>query len=188
MDLCAWQADELRGLRQRLAGGVLELVPAQLLREPVDGGGVAPIYVLWHLARHHDVAVNLVIRNRTEVLDGWAGRVGLTTDRWRGLAEAEDTELAAVLDPDAVGAYALAVVDASIAWLEASPDIDLGRVPDSEAALSALGTPADRFDWLYAMWDVKPVQFFLQWAAIGHGYVHLGELLSLRNRLGLSPF
>ena len=60
--------------------------------------------------------------------------------------------------------------------------------PDTTAALQAIGTPEDRFDWLYSMWDGKPAVWFLQWSAIGHGFNHLGELVSIRNRLGLSPF
>ena len=38
------------------------------------------------------------------------------------------------------------------------------------------------------MWDGKPAAWFLQWSAVGHGINHLGELVSIRNRMGLSPF
>ncbi len=54
--------------------------------------------------------------------------------------------------------------------------------------LRELGVPEDRFDWLYGMWRGKPASFFLSWQAVGHGYNHLGELVSIRNRMGLSPF
>ena len=64
----------------------------------------------------------------------------------------------------------------------------LGSVPDSTAALRSIGTPEDRFDWQYGMWRDKPAQFFLMWEAVAHGYNHLGELTSIRNRMGLSPF
>ena len=42
--------------------------------------------------------------------------------------------------------------------------------------------------WLYAMWSAKPASWFVQWEAIGHRVNHLGEMVSVRNRLGLSPF
>jgi hypothetical protein len=30
--------------------------------------------------------------------------------------------------------------------------------------------------------------WFVQWPVIGHGNAHVGEGISLRNRMGLSPF
>lgn len=188
MELRAWIAADLASLRQRLAGGVLGIIPAERLTERVDGGGIAPVYVLWHAARHQDVAVNGVLRGAAPVLDDWADRVGIDADTWRGLAEAEDQDLVSVLDPEAVAGYALAVIDSTASWVA---DGDLGvldTTPDSAAALAAIGTPEDRFDWLYGMWTDKPAHWFLSWEAVGHGYNHLGELISIRNRMGLSPF
>jgi hypothetical protein len=189
VDLRAWILGDLRSLRDRLAGGVLDKVPAPRRTERVDGGGVAPAYILWHLARHHDVAVNGVLRGSDEVVHAWTGRVGVDGDLWRGLAEGEDHDLVSRLDPDAVGQYALAVIDATAAWVDQAATLpELDAVPDSAAALRRLGTPEDRFEWLYAMWDGKPGAFFLGWEAVGHGVTHLGELVSIRNRMGLSPF
>ena len=189
MDLRDWIISDLKSLRAKLDGEVLSLVRPEQRRERADGGGIAPVYVLWHLARHHDVAVNGVLRGgRGAVVEDWTDRLGIDDDLWRGLAESEDTELTDVLDPESVGAYALAVFDSTTGWLEENglPRMD-GR-PDTMSALQAIGAPEDRFDWLYSMWDGKPASWFLQWSAVGHGFNHLGELVSIRNRLGLSPF
>jgi len=105
-----------------------------------------------------------------------------------GLAEGEDADLVDVLDPEAVGGYALAVCDATAAWLDEAGLPAMNARPETAGPLEAIGTPADRFDWLYAMWDGKPASWFLQWSAVGHGINHLGELVSIRNRMGLSPF
>lgn len=86
---------------------------------------------------------------------------GSTATPGAGLSESEDTELAESLDAATVGGYLLAVFDASIVWL-------------AEAALPDLAA--------------VPVEFHLRWEAVGHGYNHLGELISIRNRMGLSPF
>ncbi len=189
MDLLDWIIGDLRSLRAKLNGGVLGLIPPPRRRERADGGGIAPVYVLWHLARHHDVAVNRVLRgDSSEVVDGWTDRLGIADDLWRGLAEGEDAELTEVLDPESVGAYALAVLDSTAGWLEVQGLPQMDARPDTTAALQTLGTPEDRFDWLYSMWDGKPAAWFLQWSAIGHGFNHLGELVSIRNRLGLGPF
>ena len=188
MDLRDWIIGDLKSLRAKLDGGVLGLIPPERRRERADGGGIAPVYVLWHLARHHDVAVNGVLRGTGAVVEAWTGRLGIDDDLWRGLAEGEDAELVDILEPEAVGAYALDVIEATAGWLDDRGLPQMDQRPDTAAALEAIGTPPDRFDWLYYLWEGKPTAWFLQWSAVGHGFNHLGELVSIRNRLGLSPF
>ena len=190
MNLQTWIVEDLRSLRGKLAGGVLGLIPPERRRERADGGGIAPVYVLWHLARHQDVAVNGVLRGRgpDAVVSAWTERLGIGDDLWRGLAEGEDSDLVEVLDPEAVGEYALAVCDTTAGWIDEAGLPAMDERPDTAAALEAIGTPEDRFDWLYSMWAGKPAAWFLQWSAVGHGFNHLGELVSIRNRMGLSPF
>ena len=188
VELRDWIVADLHSLRSKLTGGVLGMIPPERLRERADGGGIAPVYVLWHLARHQDVAVNGVLRRAEAVVDRWTDRLGIGDDLWRGLAEGEDADLVDVLDPEAVGAYALAVFDSTASWLDEDGLPPMDYRPDTAAALGAIGTPGDRFDWLYSMWDGKPAAWFLQWSAVGHGFNHLGELVSIRNRMGLSPF
>jgi len=188
VDLRSWIIGDLASLRRRLDGGVLSIIPHDRRAERVDGGGIAATYVLWHLSRHHDVAVNRVVRGVGEVVDGWTERLGVTTDLWRGLAEGEDGELVDMLDPEAVDGYALAVIDETAAWMGVA---DLGLLeqrPDTDAALRALGAPQDRFGWLYDMWRGQEASFFVSWESVGHSINHLGELISIRNRMGLSPF
>lgn len=188
MELSDWIGGEVASLRQRAEGGFIDVVPVERWREHVDGGGIAPVYVLWHTARHHDLAINAVLRRRPAVLDDWMDRVGIAADTWRGLAEGQDHELVDQLDPHEVGRYFLAVLDESLAWLAGHPPIDPQAVPDAQGALTEIQAPVDRFSWLYDMWAGKPVQFFVGWEAVGHGFNHLGELTSIRNRMGLSPF
>ena len=179
----------MRAAAGKLAGGVLGLIPPERLRERADGGGIAPVYVLWHLARHQDVAVNGVLRGVDAVVDGWADRLCVGEDLWRGLAEGEDADLVDVLDPEAVGGIRARGVRRHGGVARARLDFQRWTArPETAGPLEAIGTPADRFDWLYAMWDGKPASWFLQWSAVGHGINHLGELVSIRNRMGLSPF
>lgn len=188
--LRAWVAGDLRSARDRLVGGILDLVPPERMAEQVDGGGIPPVYVLWHMTRHHDVAMNSVLRSSEPVVEGFLSELGVSSDLWRGLAEGADLDLVDVLDAAAVADYARATLDHSISWLESdgAAVADLHEVPDAAAALDALGTPRDDFGWLYNMWSDKPRQWFLSWEGIGHIVTHTGELVSLRNRMGLSPF
>ena len=71
------------------------------------------------------------------------------------------------------------------------PDLtadQLNAVPDSSARLAAAGVAESEVPWLYRMWDGKPASFHIRWEAIGHGVTHTGEMVSMRNRMGLSPF
>ncbi len=189
MDLRDWITDELVSARHRLEDGVLARIPPERRGELADGGGIPPTYVLWHLARHHDLAVNGVLRGDDEVVHDHTAALGVDTDLWRGLAEGADLHLVQVLDPDAVGSYALAVLDRTIAWIRDGATLDtLDAIPASTDALTAIETPEDDFGWLYAMWDGKPAHWFLSWEGMGHVVTHTGELVSIRNRMGLSPF
>ena len=189
MDLRTWIIGDLDSLNNRLANTIFSVIPASRLSERVDDGGVVATYVAWHTARHHDLAVNGVLRGTDEVIVDWAPRIGIDGDTWRGLAENEDQDLIPRLDPEAVAQYLLAVIANTRSWVSDGAGLAvLETIPDSAAALQRIGTPTDRFDWLYGMWEGKPASFFLSWEAIGHGYSHLGELTSIRNRMGLSPF
>lgn len=61
-------------------------------------------------------------------------------------------------------------------------------MPESSSALDRAAVDVDAVPWLDAMWAGQRGSFFLQWEAIGHRVNHLGEMVSVRNRLGLSPF
>ncbi len=188
MDLCSWIASDLESLKMRLSGGVLQHIPLERRHERLNELTVAPTYALWHMSRHHDIAINLMLRDSQEVVVGWTERLGIDGDLWRGLAEGQDQELVDTLDPEAVEGYALDLISNTVDWLGSSDPGDLDRFPDTTAVLDSLETPHDRFGWLYNMWDGKSALFFLQWETVGHGYNHLGELMSIRNQMGLSPF
>ena len=46
----------------------------------------------------------------------------------------------------------------------------------------------DLLRWIAAEHASVATRFELQWEAIGHRINHLGEMVSVRSRLGLSPF
>jgi hypothetical protein len=91
------------------------------------------------------------------------------------------------LDP--LVTYVDAVFDATRSWLDNVGTLALDTVPDTGRRLTQLADlSTDAVDWLHRMWSDKPVSWLVQWPVIGHGHAHVGEAISVRNRMGLSPF
>lgn len=189
MDLHSWMADEMNDMRGRLQSSVLDLIPLERHKEQVDNGGSTITSLVWHIARHQDIAINGVLLGEPLVHDSYVDRCnsgGLHPAD--GLAETESQEITAVLDPAGVIAYYDAVCEHTSRHLSAGTFGDLDRLPDSGAALEAAGVNRDNVPWLFNMWEAKPASFHVRWEAISHGVTHTGEMVSMRNRMGLSPF
>ncbi|HEY4333667.1 MAG TPA: hypothetical protein VGM78_13895, partial [Ilumatobacteraceae bacterium] len=140
---------------------------------------------------HQDLAFNTAMTGRAPLLDAHRDSLGLASFApGAGLAEAEDLALAAALDLEQLVRYAGDVNDAVSTWLG---DMDVSAVdgvpPANERVAGIAGIPVDgALSWLHAMWNGKPVAWFVQWECIGHRHTHVGEMTALRNRLGFSPF
>lgn len=187
MDLRRWIDDELALVADRVTTQVLDLVPLERRSEPI-GAGSSITFLLWHIARHHDLAINTALLGRSQVLADHPSVAAGAVPVWAGLPEAEDHDLTATLDPHAVASYHSAVIDSTRAWL-ADADLDiLDWAIDAPAALAAAGVDEAGFPWLHRMWSGKTGAFFVQWEAVGHQVNHLGEMVAVRNRMGLSPF
>ncbi len=189
MDLRAWITAEHDGLRDRFAGAIAAHVPTARWREQA-GGGSSIAWLVLHGAWHEDLAMMAAVQGREPLLVRWRGDVGLAGfDPAGGLGETEDAAITAALDLDAVAAYAGAVHDATAQWLAGADLAALPDVPPAGTRISELaGVTPDAVPWLHSMWDGKATTWFLQWEAIGHRQGHLGEMVSVRSRLGLSPF
>ena len=189
MDLRQWIVSEHDGVRARFVQSVLDIVPLERWTER-PGGGSSIAYLVFHTAYHQDIAVASVISGDAPLRAEWAARLGLDgVAADQGLGETEVLELTEVLALDRLDAYAKAVVDRSRAVLEGLSLDQLDAVPDSAKALGERAGVSDAAaPWLFRMWKGKPASFFVSWEDIGHGLNHLGEMVSVRNRLGLSPF
>ncbi len=190
MDLRTWLLDAHADLRAKLTGSVIDLIPRERWPEQVDGGGSSIAWLLLHLARHHDLALVTVVRDHPPLYHAHAEALGLATaGPTAGLTEHEDREVTAAVEPDALVAFLDATFDASAAWLEHLSMVALDIVPDTARRLrERAGLPEDEVPWLYRMWSGRPVGWFVQWPVLGHGNAHVGEAVSVRNRMGLSPF
>ena len=82
-------------------------------------------------------------------------------------------------------AYAvpMAVNAATADWLATVDAAVLDIVPPASQRLTDAGFTDTSVAWVHARWSDKPVSWFVQWEAIGHGLLHHGEMAALRARL-----
>lgn len=184
-----WIRDEHAATGERFEQGVVERVPQDRWRDPAGEGGSSLAWLMFHAAAHEDIAVNAVLRGEEPMLAGWRDRLGLAgLPDDVGLGETEVPAASATLDLDVLVDYARAVPAATAGWLADLEADQLDGQADGAAGLRRAGVEEAAAPWLYRMWRDRPVAWFVQWEAVGHRLNHVGEMVSVRNRLGLSPF
>ena len=189
MELRQWIMDEHAAALARFEQSVVATVPLERWTDPAGDGGSSIAFLAFHTAYHEDLAVNAVLGRRPPVLIEWRDALGLADlDVATGLAEAEPAELTTALRLEPLGAYLRTVHEHTVVLLATLDTATLPETADGPGGLAAAGVEEAAVPWLYRMWDGKPAGWFLQWEAIGHRVNHLGEMVSVRNRLGLSPF
>ena len=190
VELRDWIGAEHDGLRDRFASAIVAHVPATRWRERAGAGGSSIAWLVLHTAWHEDLAVAGAVQGTEPLMGRWRDDLGLGgVAPHGGLGEAEDEAVTAAVDLEALTAYAGEVHAATADWLADVDLSDFDDVPPAGARIAEVaGVTADAVPWLHAMWTSKPVGWFVQWEAVGHRQGHLGEMVSVRSRLGLSPF
>jgi DinB family protein len=190
VDLRDWIVGEHAAVLTRFEQSVVAAVPLERWTEAVGEGGSSIAWLAFHAALHEDLAVNAVLRGAATVLGECRSALGLeAVPLSAGLGEAEQPDVTGSLHLAQLPAYVRAVHDTTSAWLATLTDDDLdGLDAHGPAALERAGIDEADVPWLHRMWQGKPTAWFVQWEAIGHRLTHLGEMVSVRNRLGLSPF
>lgn len=152
------------------------------------------VWLLWHMARTEDVAVNLVVADGRQVLDdGWARRLNVA---WRtigtGMTEEEVAEFTAGADVAAVRAYRDAVglrTRDVVSALRPEAWDEVLALPDTARA-ARVGAFAPTTGWVEGV-GYKPWQGYSRGAqlaqtAITHNAMHLGEAVTIRSLAGLA--
>jgi len=159
--------------------------PDAWLRRGAPGTNL-PGFVFWHAARGLDFTVQAGIRGVPEVIEAepWAAmpwaRLGLGV----GYSLAEADELAVLVDPTEVVAYADAVRSELSQWLRSASDEVLeaeNHVLDNVRTLPAYNYPDNlkQTTWMQGM----PVWVVISLSAFAHSWSHLDEV-ELLTRLG----
>jgi hypothetical protein len=190
MELREWITAEHSGLRARFGQSIAAHVPVARWRERAGAGGSSIAWLVLHTAWHEDLAMRAAVQGDHPLMATWRANLGLQKAAPAdGLGEAEQEDVTAAVDLEALGAYAAAVHDGTTDWLVSADLTAFDDVPPAGARIADLAdVTSDAVPWLHAMWNGKPTAWFVQWEAIGHVQGHLGEMISMRSRLGLSPF
>ena len=192
VNLQHWIATDHASVLTRFDNAIMPHVPLEQWK--VSGSAEAPspsiAWLLFHMTYHQDLALNTAVRNHAPMLAEHRDVLGIASlPPWAGLTESEDRDVTDSLDLAALRSYVDAVVDGTAAWISTMSLMALETSPSASWRLAhKAGIPADgELSWLHSMWSDKTVAWFVQWECIGHGHAHVGEMLGIRNRMGLSP-
>jgi hypothetical protein len=175
LTLREWLLAELTDIDTRLRTQVLTPVPPERRLER-PGGGNSIAWAMLHIARHAELAI--------AVLGGPAP----TARGGFGLGEVEPETWPHAFDPGELERRVLTVTASARVLLEAIEVDSFDQAPEVSAVLEAAEVPRDQFGWLYDQWESRPRAFFVSWPLLGHQTNHIGEMIAVRNRLGLSPY
>ena len=164
-----------------------------IFREPADEaelrrrapGHTSIAWLLWHMARSEDVAVNVAVRGEAGVLerDGWAERLRVERrDIGTGMTDAEVDEFDAQVDVLLLRDYRAAVGQTTRAWVAETDLAGLNQpIPDAGRRAQEAGAFAPAAARLASIWDGRTGAWFLHWLAVGHNQGHLDSIAHLRS-------
>jgi hypothetical protein len=151
------------------------------------------VWLLWHMARTEDVAVNLVVAARAQVFDdAWARRMNVSRrDMGTGMTADEVATLSAHADVTAVRRYRSAVgvrTREVIQTLPAAAWDEILSVADTTRA-AAVGAFGPNDDWIdgvgHRPWQGHARGHQLGQTAIRHNTAHIGEGVTVRGLAGV---
>ena len=152
---------------------------------------VNPIaWLLWHIARSEDSAMNLLVTEGREVLDvAWCTRMNVSRrDAGTGMTMDEVMDLSARVHLPSLTAYGRAVGERTAGLVSSMTPLDLGEVVSPEAvhrAVVQLVAEPMRAA-LEELWQETRRGDFLIWLPLTHNYEHIGQVDLIRGMLGHS--
>ncbi len=186
---------QLETVNLRLHHSARDLSTHELVAQPLPG--VNPIaFLLWHMARSQDWAVNTSIRDVPEVImrEPWVQSPLAVPGIGTGFELEEAAAAAAGFELPDLLRYADAVHDDTVAWLGTIDQEMLDHIPDvaaHDARHAEYQTPGFRaemdsgpeHDDAVSSSGGLPVWIFLTSVSITHLHRHLGELDLIKDQL-----
>ena len=176
--LLAGQLNAVNFLLHDVAG---RLEPEDWLRRAAPTTNV-PAFTLWHVARVLDSSIQMSIRGEPELIESepWESKAWARQSTGVGYALAEADDLAALVVPDEVVAYADASRSATNQWLKTITD----DVLEAENRMIELMTKHPAYSYPASLeaiaWTAgRPVWAVLSIACFAHTWGHLEEIALL---------
>lgn len=168
---------------------ILKYVPLERLGERPGRNTNSIAWVVWHLARLEDLVVNTFARGEAQVLTSgdWMSKVGLDEARiGNSMGDDEISEFGEAIDPQGLLDYWEAVCAATDAWVSSLDPSSLDQVPDVRANVAAAPDGAPGAEEVYIRGHEKAsIGYLIKWPFTLHGYIHLGEMFTLKGLMGI---
>lgn len=146
------------------------------------------IWNIWHIARIEDVAMNLLVAGRPQILnqDNWLKQMKVKVrDTGNAMDEEGIADLSNRIDIEALRAYRVEVgrrtrdIVKQIMPQELKNKVDPARLE----RVKEEGAVDEEASWLIAYWSKRNITGLLLMPATRHNLVHLNESLRLKERL-----
>ena len=166
------------------------LTDEQLRQRPQPGIN-SLAWLLWHMARSEDMAVNILIAGQPQLIEagGWMRKLGLSrVDIGTGMSDDEVSDFTATVEIDAIRAYRAAVgkrtreVVAALRPEQLEEPIDGSYLERAYAE----GAIAPNGEWLRGFIKGRTTEFVLCHVGTRHNYIHIGEAMCVRSLLGVA--
>ena len=188
MDFIEWIRDEHYWVRQMFERDIVKLVPVERLTERPGPNSNSIAWLVWHMARIEDVAINGAIRQRPQIFfrDDWGPRIGTKQTEQGNSFGDEEMEEFSHLDAAQLLDYWRAVNDDAVEWMKGLTVEALGKKVEIEKILETKPELLGGLDaGMTRYFTGKDVGYLLRWPVILHGHLHLGEMYAIRGLIGI---
>lgn len=182
MDIATWLVSSLDDTVQRMRAQVLDIVPLDRRQERFPDGNPI-VWTAYHSARHAEVALRVLGAESAADRDGIPSAALEPGEGLQEVARPWVTDL----DPVVVDRYTADVLDDVRRVLAGLTLDDLDRPVDVAAGIAAEGIDTEQWAWLVRTWGTT-VADLVRWPLLAHITHHVGEMITVRNLMGLSPF
>lgn len=144
-------------------------------------------WLLWHMTRIEDVAMNLLVAGEPQILhrENWLERMKINIrDTGNAMSEVGVANLSAIIDISALRAYRLAVGRATRETVRQLPAEKLKRNVDPSRLQQVMDERAvvEAASGLIDYWGKRNLAGLLLMPATRHNFVHLNEALRVKQR------
>jgi hypothetical protein len=164
-----------------------DIPPDQATRIPAnDEHSIA--WVMWHIARIEDVAMNMLVAGEEQVLlrDGWQARLAIRPqDTGNAMPPPAVAKVSAEIDYQSLRAYRIAVGRQTRTIVRGLTAQDLRKQVDTNRLdkVLSVGAVVPQAQAVIDYWSKRTIAGLLLMPATRHNLVHLNEVVRLKSRL-----